>query len=84
VPMIYYHHERWDGKGYSNGLKGEQIPVGARIIAVSDVYEALTSDRPYRKAYPKEEAIKIIKNSSGSQFDPKVVDAFLNVLQQEK
>ncbi|MDD5270810.1 MAG: diguanylate cyclase, partial [Candidatus Omnitrophica bacterium] len=84
VPMIYYHHERWDGKGYSNGLKGEQIPVGARIIAVSDVYEALTSDRPYRKAYPKEEAIKIIKNSSGTQFDPKVVDAFLNVLQQEK
>jgi len=84
VPMIYYHPERWDGKGYSNGLKGEQIPVGARIIAVSDVYEALTSDRPYRKAYPKEEAIKIIKNSSGTQFDPKVVDAFLNVLQQEK
>jgi len=84
VPMIYYHHERWDGKGYSNGLKGEQIPVGARIIAVSDVYEALTSDRPYRKAYPKEEAVKIIKNSSGSQFDPKVVDAFLNVIQQEK
>lgn len=84
VPMIYYHHERWDGKGYSNGLKGEQIPVGARIIAVSDVYEALTSDRPYRKAYPREEAIKIIKNSSGSQFDPKVVDAFLDVLQQEK
>jgi len=84
VPMIYYHHERWDGKGYSNGLKGEQIPMGARIIAVSDVYEALTSDRPYRKAYPRGEAIKIIKNSSGSQFDPKVVDAFLEVLQQEQ
>lgn len=84
VPMIYYHHERWDGKGYSSGLKGDQIPMGARIIAVSDVYEALTSDRPYRKAYPKEEAIKIVKNSSGSQFDPKVVDAFLEVLQQER
>jgi len=84
VPLIYYHHERWDGSGYSNGLKGEEIPIGARIIAVSDVYEALTSDRPYRKAYSKDEAVKIMKSSSGTQFDPKVVDTFLNVLQQEK
>ena len=84
VPLIYYHHERWDGKGYSSGLKGDEIPVGARIIAVSDVYEALTSDRPYRKAYSREEAIRIVKSSSGTQFDPHVVDAFLKVLQQEK
>jgi len=84
VPLIYYHHERWDGKGYSNGLKGEEIPIGARIIAISDVYEALTSDRPYRKAYSKEMAIKIIRGSLGSQFDPQVGDAFLRVLEQEK
>ena len=84
IPMIYYHHERWDGGGYLNGLKGDEIPIGARIIAVSDVYEALTSDRPYRKAFPRDEAIRMVKESSGTQFDPKVVDAFLKVLQQEK
>ncbi|MDD5073290.1 MAG: diguanylate cyclase [Candidatus Omnitrophica bacterium] len=84
IPMIYYHHERWDGGGYLNGLKGDEIPIGARIIAVSDVYEALTSDRPYRKAFSRDEAIKMVRESSGTQFDPKVVDAFLKVLQQEK
>ncbi len=84
IPMIYYHHERWDGGGYLNGLKGDEIPIGARIIAVSDVYEALTSDRPYRKAFSRDEAINMVKDSSGTQFDPKVVDAFLKVLQQEK
>ena len=84
IPMIYYHHERWDGGGYLNGLKGDEIPIGARIIAVSDVYEALTSDRPYRRAFPRDEAIRMVKESSGTQFDPKVVDAFLKVLQQEK
>lgn len=84
VPLIFYHHERWDGKGYSSRLKGEDIPTGARIIAVSDVYEALTSDRPYRKAYSEDEARKIIKDSAGTQFDPKIVEIFLKVLEEEK
>ncbi|MBF0503659.1 MAG: diguanylate cyclase [Candidatus Omnitrophica bacterium] len=80
IPSILYHHERYDGKGYCSGLKGEQIPVGARIVAVADVYQALVSDRPYRKAYSKQEALKIIKKGRGSQFDPKVVDAFEKII----
>ena len=84
VPLIFYHHERWDGKGYSSRLKGEDIPTGARIIAVSDVYEALTSDRPYRKAYSEGEARKIIEDGAGTQFDPKIVETFLKVLEEEK
>ncbi len=84
IPLIYYHHERWDGKGYLMGLKGEEIPIGARIIALADVYQALISDRPYRKAYPKEKAITIIKKGSGTQFDPHIVDVFLRVIQKEK
>jgi diguanylate cyclase (GGDEF)-like protein/PAS domain S-box-containing protein len=84
VPFIFYHHERWDGRGYPTGIRGEDIPVGARIIAIADVYQALTSDRPYRKAYSRKDAIKIIKDSSGTQFDPRIVDVFLRVLQEEK
>jgi len=80
VPLILYHHERWDGKGYPCGLKGEEIPVGARIIAIADVYQALISDRPYRKAFSEHEAIGIIKENSGTQFDPAIVDAFLEIL----
>ncbi len=84
IPLILYHHEHWDGKGYPNSLKGEEIPIGARIVAIADVYQALTSKRPYRKAYPKKEAIKIIKNNSGSQFDPRIVQAFLKILKSNK
>ena len=84
IPLIFYHHERWDGKGYPSGLKGEEIPFGARIIALADVYQALTSNRPYRKAYSKQKALKIIKASSGTQFDPNVVNAFLKILKQKK
>lgn len=84
VPLILYHHERWDGKGYPYGLKGEEIPVGARIIALADVYQALISDRPYHKAYSEDEAIGIIKNGSGTQFDPHIVITFLRILKQKK
>jgi diguanylate cyclase (GGDEF)-like protein/PAS domain S-box-containing protein len=84
IPLILYHHERWDGKGYPAGLKGDEIPMGARIISVSDVYQALTSNRPYRKAYSKKEAIKIIKEGSGTQFDPRIVKTFLKVLKREE
>lgn len=84
IPFIFYHHERWDGKGYPSGIKGEDIPIGARIIAIADVYQALTSDRPYHKAFNKEQAIDIIKNASGTQFDPRIVNTFLKVIAKEK
>lgn len=84
IPFIFYHHERWDGRGYPSGIKGEDIPLGARIIAIADVYQALTSDRPYHKAFPKEVAIDMIKKSSGTQFDPLIVDTFLKVIAREK
>ncbi|MFH1640921.1 MAG: diguanylate cyclase, partial [Candidatus Omnitrophota bacterium] len=84
VPLMLYHHERWDGKGYPYGLKGEEIPIGARIIAIADVYQALISDRPYHKAYTESEAVNIIKKGSGSQFDPHIVITFLGVLKQKK
>jgi diguanylate cyclase (GGDEF)-like protein/PAS domain S-box-containing protein/putative nucleotidyltransferase with HDIG domain len=80
APYILYHHERWDGRGYPRGLKGEDIPLGARIIAISDVYEALISKRPYRNALPKEEAVTIIRDASGTQFDPTIVDVFMKVI----
>lgn len=74
--IVRHHQERWDGKGYPDGLKGEEIPLEARIIAVADAFDAMTSNRPYRKAMPVEEAVQEILRNSGTQFDPKVVDAF--------
>ena len=84
VPMIMYHHERFDGLGYSMGLKGREIPLGARVIAIADVYQALISNRPYRKAYSKAEALKIIKEGAGAQFDPAIVKVFLQIVQKNK
>jgi len=84
VPFLLYHHERWDGKGYPHGLSGERIPLGARVIAIADVYQALVSDRPYRKAYSKEKAVTIIKEGSGTRFDQNIVNTFLMVLQNEQ
>jgi putative nucleotidyltransferase with HDIG domain len=75
--IVYSHHERYDGSGYPNGLKGEQIPLGARIFAVVDVLDALTSNRPYHKKITCKEAVEIITNDSGKHFDPNVIDAFL-------
>jgi putative two-component system response regulator len=71
------HHERFDGTGYPNGLKGTDIPLFGRIVALADVFDALTSDRPYKKAYDFNEAVKMIKEQSGKHFDPAVVRAFL-------
>ena len=79
IPLT--HHEKWDGTGYPRGLKGEEIPISARIFAVADVWDALTSDRPYRKAIPKEKAIDYIRGQAGSHFDPKVVKSFLKIVQ---
>jgi HD-GYP domain-containing protein (c-di-GMP phosphodiesterase class II) len=75
--VIHAHHERWDGTGYPRGLKGEDIPIGARIFAVVDAYNAMTSHRPYRKAQPHRHAVEEIVRNSGTQFDPDVVRAFL-------
>jgi diguanylate cyclase (GGDEF)-like protein len=80
IPLILYHHERWDGKGYPNGLKGNEIPIGARIIAILDAYRSLTSNRPYRKAYSKTNAMEILGKESGTKFDPQVTAAFLKIL----
>ncbi len=80
IPLILYHHERWDGKGYPQGLRRNEIPIGARIIAIVDEYRSLTSNRPYRKAYAKNMALKILKRESGTKFDPQVMEVFLNIL----
>lgn len=77
VTIPYCHHERWDGSGYPQGLSGEAIPLLARIFAIADVYDAMTSDRPYRKALSHDEAVVYIMSNSGKHFDPKVVRAFL-------
>jgi len=81
---ILAHHERMDGRGYPRGLAGEDIPLGARIIAVVDAFESMTSGRPYRQAMPQAEAIRELKRCSGSQFDPKIVETFCQVLAAEE
>lgn len=78
--VVMYHHERWDGTGYPKRLSGEEIPLFARIVAVADVFDALTSKRSYKDAYDRELAIDIIRNERGNQFDPAVVDAFLGII----
>ncbi len=83
VLIIKHHHERWDGHGYPYGLAGEEIPFLARILAVADAYDAMTSQRPYRPPLTHEEAVQEIKINSGSQFDPQVVDAFLKLCEKE-
>ena len=75
--IAYDHHERWDGSGYPKGLAGEEIPLSARIVALADVYDALTTKRPYKQAFSHEQAREIILAGDGSHFDPDVVRAFL-------
>ena len=79
LDIPYCHHEKWDGSGYPRGLKGEQIPLTARIFAVADVVDALTSNRPYRAAWTKERVREHIRNASGTHFDPQVVDVFMQI-----
>jgi len=74
--LALFHHERWDGKGYPFGLAGAAIPVEARVVAVVDVFDALSSDRPYKQAFPEEKCHQIIREGAGTQFDPQVVEAF--------
>jgi HD-GYP domain-containing protein (c-di-GMP phosphodiesterase class II) len=81
---VKYHHERFDGNGYPEGLKGDNIPLIAAIISVADSFDAMTSDRPYRKGFPREKAIDIIKQESGKQFNPDIVQAFLEAIAEGK
>jgi putative two-component system response regulator len=81
LDIPYCHHEKWDGTGYPRGLKGDQIPLAARIFAVVDVWDALTSDRPYRPALGKEEVFQYLKDQSGKHFDPQAIELFFKVIE---
>jgi putative nucleotidyltransferase with HDIG domain len=84
IPMIVQHHERFDGKGYPAGLAGEEIHQSARILAVADVYDAVSSDRPYRKGMVIEAALGLIQKEAGRQFDPEMVEALLKVIAKDQ
>jgi putative two-component system response regulator len=79
LDIPHYHHERWDGTGYPRGLKGEEIPLLARVFAVVDTWDALTSNRPYRGKVSEERARQIIRESAGTDFDPRIVEVFLKL-----
>ena len=79
VPIVRHHHENWNGTGYPDGLKGSDIPIGARILSVVDCFDALTSDRPYRGKLPDAEALRILGDRRGTMYDPLVVDTFVQV-----
>ena len=82
-PIMRHHHEKWDGSGYPDGLKGETIPLGARIISVVDVFDALHTDRPYKAALPRSEAVSLLlRETDAGYWDPRVVDTFLDILRQ--
>jgi putative nucleotidyltransferase with HDIG domain len=83
VETVLYHHEAWDGRGYPSGLKGEEIPLSSRILTVADVYDVLTSQRPYKAALSKDAARERLLSGSGTSFDPMIVRAFLNLLDSE-
>ena len=80
LDIPYCHHEKWDGSGYPRGLKGEHIPLSARIFSVVDVWDALTNDRVYRPAWPEKEALEYIREQKGKHFDPQSLDVFLREL----
>jgi putative two-component system response regulator len=82
MPYILYHHEKWDGSGYPEGLKGREIPLGARILALADVYDALTTARPYRPPMPRSEVLELLREQSGQHFDPDLVEKFIKVVEQ--
>lgn len=84
IPIVEYHHERWDGTGHPEGLKGENIPIGARIVSIADAFHALTSDRPYRPALLLEEAIDILREGASSLWDPELVRQFIEMLQRAR
>jgi HD-GYP domain-containing protein (c-di-GMP phosphodiesterase class II) len=79
LPIVELHHENWDGTGYPHGLRGEAVPLDARIVHIADAYDAMTSDRPYRPGMRREEALQILERFAGSQFDPAIVAVFLTL-----
>ena len=83
MDIPFFHHEKWDGTGYPHGLQGEHIPLPARIFAVVDVWDALTSDRPYREAWSKEKTLEYIHKQSGKHFDPRIVDVFTRLIEKQ-
>jgi len=83
LDIPYCHHEKWDGTGYPHGLKGEQIPLAARLFAVVDVWDALRSDRPYRAAWPEEKVLEHVRAQAGTHFDPKAVGLFFQVMSEK-
>jgi len=84
LTIPFYHHERWDGSGYPHGLKGEEIPLAARLFSIVDVWDALCSDRPYRKKLPPSEVSSYLREKSGHLFDPRLVEIFLNIMETRK
>jgi HD-GYP domain-containing protein (c-di-GMP phosphodiesterase class II) len=84
LDIPYCHHEKWDGTGYPRGLKGDQIPLAARLFALVDVWDALRSDRPYRAGWPEEKVREHIRSLSGTHFDPAVVEVFLEMMDEEQ
>jgi HD-GYP domain-containing protein (c-di-GMP phosphodiesterase class II) len=82
--IVRHHHESWDGSGYPDNLSGTDIPLGARIVAIADSYHAMTSDRPYRKGLPVKEAVNILKDGAGKQWDPNLVDKFIQTIPEFK
>ena len=84
MEITRHHHEKYDGSGYPDALKGEEIPLAARIVAIADVFDALTSERPYKEAFSYEASLEIIKNGSGQHFDPVIVSVLLSKESQFK
>ena len=82
APIISAHHEYWDGSGYPHGLRGEEIPIGARIITIVDAYDAMMTDRPYRAALGEDEALRRLRVARGTQFDPELLDIFIGLVEQ--
>jgi len=80
LPYVLYHHERWDGKGYPSGKAGDAIPLEARVLAIADAFDAMTSDRPYRRALTHKQAVAEVERCAGTQFDPEIARVFLELL----
>jgi HD-GYP domain-containing protein (c-di-GMP phosphodiesterase class II) len=80
LPLLMHHHERWDGRGYPLGLRGEAIPLGARILAVADAFDAMLTEKRHRKARSQSDAVRELQRCAGNQFDPRVVEAFVKQL----
>ncbi len=79
IPYVLYHHERWDGTGYPSGKAGDEIPLEARVLAVADAFDAMTSNRPYRRALTREQAMAEVERCAGTQFDPRIAQVFLEL-----